>query len=314
MKKKITASIILLITAIIWGFAFIAQILGGDHVDAFTFNGIRFTLGGLLLIPLYLIAERKAKETREVKRARSKKTLVAALICGICLFVATSLQQYGTMLTRDPAISGFITGLYTVFTPVLYWIIFRKRSGLNIWLGCFVAVIGLLLLCLREGQGVNLGWGEVLLVISSIFWALHILIVSRFVDGVYLIRFSSWQFILAGVLSLIIGLAMGQSTWADILDAKWALLFCGVFSVGIAFTLQSVGQKYAEPTHAAIILSTESVFAAVSGVLWNLITPEHLHVAQELKPIGYVGCALMFSGIILSQLPADVFRRKSRKS
>lgn len=315
MKRRLTASAILLTTAIIWGFAFIAQILGGDHVDAFTFNSLRFLLGGALLIPLYLIAERERESTTEDRRARHKRTAIAALICGLCLFVAISFQQFGTTLTRDPAKAGFITGLYTVLTPILYLILFRKKSGWNVWLGGLLAAGGLCLLCLREGSGFSFGWGEGVLLIGSVFWALHILIVGRFADGISLLRFSAWQFLIAGGLSLIAALIFGDSTWSHIWQAKWSILFCGVFSVGVAFTLQTVGQRHAEPTHAAIIFSTEAVFAALGGLLWNLITPPHLHVAQEILPIGYLGCALMLAGIILSQLQIRLPRReKSQKT
>ena len=309
MKTKLTATAMLFTTAIIWGFAFVAQVLGSDFVQPFTFNGIRFMLGAASLIPVYCIFEKERDITAIDKRARHKRTALGAVCGGLCLFIASALQQFGATLTRDPGKAGFITGLYTVLTPVFYFLIFRKKTGWNTWLGCILATVGLYFLCLREGEGTMFGVGELVLLLGSFFWAGHILIVDRFIDHVSPLRFSSWQFFISGGLGLIAAVIFEDISLQGVLDAKWAILFCGLLSVGVAYTLQVLAQKRAEPTFAAIVFSTESVFAAIGGLLWNLVTPEGLHVDQDILPIGYVGCLIIFGGIVLSQLN---FSRKSR--
>ncbi len=306
MKTKILSAAMLFITSMIWGFAFVAQVLGSDHVDPFTFNGIRFMLGAISLIPVYSLFEKEQELTPVQRKARHKATALPALCAGSCLFIAAALQQFGATITRDPGKGGFITGLYTVLTPVFYFLIFRKKSGWNIWLGCILATIGLYLLCIREGEGLSFGVGELVLLLGAFFWAGHILMVDYFIDRISPLRFSSWQFFVSGTLGLIAGVIFEDITWAGVWSAKWAILFCGILSVGVAYTLQVFAQKRMPPTFAAIVFSTESVFAAIGGVLWNLVTPLHLHVSQELRPIGYVGCLIIFAGIVLSQIQIPI--------
>ena len=302
MKQRLKISLMLFPTAIIWGFAFVAQVLGSDHVGAFTFNGIRFLLGALSLLPVCLLMERDRDLSPEWRRHRRRHTALISLPAGALLYVASALQQIGATMTRDPGKAGFITGLYTVFTPIFYFLIFRKKAGLNTWLGCILATVGLYLICLREGGQSAFGWGEVFLLGGSIFWAFHILLVDRFIDSVCPMHFSMEQFAVCGVLGTVTALLFEEIRWSGIWEARWALLYCGILSVGLAYTLQVFGQRDADPNHAAIIFSTESVFAAVGGVLWNLVTPEHLHVTQEILPIGVVGAVIIFAGIVVSQM------------
>ena len=302
MKTKWKSNLLLLMTAMIWGFAFVAQRLGAEHVGALTFNGIRFMIGAASLIPVYCIFEKERELSSADRKSRHRHTAIGAVIGGLCLFIASALQQYGATLTRDPGKAGFITGLYTVLTPVFYFLIFRKKSSWNIWLGCILATIGLYLLCFREGEGNMFGMGELVLLLGAFFWAGHILIVDRFIDRVSPLRFSSWQFFISGALGLLAGVMFEDVTLQAVWSAKWAILFCGVLSVGGAYTLQVLAQKRSDPTYAAIIFSTESVFAAIGGLLWNLVTPVSLHVDQEILPIGYLGCLIIFAGIVLSQI------------
>ncbi len=302
MKSQIKTTFMLLPTAIIWGFAFVAQVLGSDHLGAFTFNGIRYLLGAVSLLPLFLFLEKERDLSVEWRRRRHRYTALVSLLAGAAMFVASALQQIGTTMTRDPGKAGFITGLYTAFTPVLYFLIFRKRTRWNTWIGCLLATVGLYLICLREGGGNSFGPGEVFLLLGSVFWAVHILIIDRFIDRVSPLRFSLGQFFVCGVLGSLAAVIFEDITWQGVWSAKWAILFCGVLSVGVAYTLQVFGQRDADPTHAAIIFSTESVFAALGGVLWNLIAPPHLHVSQDIRPIGYVGAVIIIAGIVLSQL------------
>ncbi len=302
MKQRIKTSLLLFPTAIIWGFAFVAQVLGSDHLGAFTFNGIRYLLGAVSLLPFLLFCEKERDLSREWRKHRHRKTLMVSLLAGAAMFVAAAFQQYGTTLTRDPGKAGFITGLYTAFTPVLYFFIFRRRVRVNTWIGCALATVGLYLFCYREGNDRMFGRGEVFLLCGSIFWALHILIIDRYIDRVSPLRFAVGQFTVCGFLGCLSALITEDIRATDIWQARWAILFCGILSVGVAYTLQIFGQRDADPTHAAIIFSTESVFAAVGGILWNLVTPEHLHVAQEILPIGYAGAVIIFAGIVISQL------------
>ncbi len=302
MRSRLKTTFMLLPTAMIWGFAFIAQVLGSDHVAAFTFNGIRYLLGALSLCPLLLFAEKERDLSVEWRRRRHKYTFLISLPAGAAMFAASALQQIGTTMTRDPAKAGFITGLYTAFTPILYFLIFRKRTRWNTWVGCLLATVGLYLICLRDSAVPSFGIGEAFLLAGSIVWALHILIIDRFVDSVSPLRFSVFQFAVCGTLSTLMAFFTEEITWSGIWEAKWALLYCGVLSVGVAYTMQIFGQRDADPTHAAIIFSTESVFAAIGGALWNLFAPAHLQMDQEILPIGIVGAAIIIAGIVLSQM------------
>ncbi len=297
--------VILLITAIIWGLSFVAQVLGSDSLPPFGFNGLRFLLGGISMLPLcFFVKKPKAvtPEDRDVHRRKNRVTLVAALMAGCVLFFASVLQQYGIGLTRDPGKAGFITGLYTVLTPVAYWLIFKKKSSWNIWLGCVLAAVGLYLICLKENFQPHVGLGELFIFGGAFMWTAHILVVDRFGGEVYAFRFSALQYLLCGGFSLLISLLTETMTLEGILNGMGAIFVCGVLSVGVAFTLQTVGQRMVKPAPAAIILSTEAVFAAVGGVLWNLAVPEHLWVDQTITWVGVIGCGSMLLGIILSQM------------
>ncbi len=312
MKQRLKITFILLPTAVIWGFAFVAQVLGSDHVGAFTFNGIRYLLGAAVLFPFLFFFEKEKELSRAWRAYRHRSTATVSLLAGGVMFVAAVFQQLGTTMTRDPAKAGFITGLYTAFTPVLYFLIFRHRIRWNIWVGCAMATLGLYLICRRDGAGGTFGLGEIFLLLGSLFWALHILIIDRFIDRVSPLRFAVGQFFVCGVLGMTAGLIFEEVCWADLWAARWALLYCGILSVGVAYTLQIFGQRDAEPTHAAIIFSTESVFAAVGGILWNLITPAHLHVDQQILPLGVAGAVIIFGGIVLSQLQFRTHQKSGR--
>lgn len=305
MKRNLTASLMLLLTAMVWGFSVVAQVLGADHLPAMTFNGTRFLLGAVCLIPVYLVAEREQDLDKAARRTRHIKTARAALVGGCLLAVASALQQTGAGIVRDPGKTGFITGLYTVLTPVFYFLVFRRKSSWNTWVGVGLAVLGLYLLCAKGGDGPLFGEGEIFLLVGVLFWAAHILAVDRLVGDVSVLRFSSWQFLVTGVLNLAAGLVVerGEVTAEGFRGAFGAILFCGILSVGVGFTFQILGQKHASnPTFAAIILSSESVFSIIGALLWNRFTPESLHVSQDIQPLGYVGCACILAAIVLSQL------------
>ena len=281
---------IMLLTAMIWGFAFVAQVDSVDHIGSFTMNALRFPLGALSLLPVALFFERG-----RVSRTEQKKTVVASVLAGSILFSASTLQQIGIAYTKSAGVAGFITGLYTVLVPIGCLLIFRQRTGVQVWIGSVCAVIGLFLLCYRIGGGFSFGVGELLLLIGSFFWAAHVIVIDRFCKEIRPLHFSVGQFSVCALLSIITMLCFETPSLEGIMAAKWSILYCGVLSVGVAYTLQVVGQKRADPTFAAIILSTESVFSAIGGALFGV---------DDISWLGYVGCVLIFVGIVVSQLPS----------
>lgn len=274
----------------IWGFAFVAQRVGADYLRPFTFNGIRFAMGALSLIPVILLFERGKTD---------KKTLLTTvkygILAGTVLCTASNLQQYGVEMTGSAGKAGFITGLYTVLVPVIYFLFFRRRTGLPVWIGAVVTVGGLYLLC-GVDSSTAFGWGDVVLIIGAVLWAFHIIILDHVGDKVRPLRFSAMQFSVCAVLTLICALIFDRGDFAVeyVRQALIPLLYGGVGSVGIAYTCQLLGQRDADPTFAAIILSTEAVFSAIGAAI---ILREYMDVP------GYIGCALIFAGIVLSQIP-----------
>lgn len=286
MKTKPKSIILLFLTAIIWGFAFVAQKVGAQYVGAFTFNGIRFVLGTLSLFPVIMLFE-KEKAGKE----KFKKTAFAGLIGGLVLFAASTLQQYGVEITNSAGKSGFITGLYTVFVPIAAFLFMKKKTSVLTWVGAVFAVVGLYLLCMTGEEGV--GIGDLVLLIGTMFWTVHILVIDRFVEEISPLRFAQIQFAVCGLLSVVCALILEDISFAGIKDALVPILYGGFMSVGVAYTCQILGQKEADPTFSAIVLSTESVFAAVGGVLLQ---------NETMTASAYAGCVLIFAGIVLSQL------------
>lgn len=282
--KKVKSTAILLLTAMIWGLAFVAQRVGSEHVGSFTFNGIRFALGALSLIPVILLFER-GKTPSDVRR----KTLLYGVIAGIILFCASNLQQFGIELTQSAGKSAFITGLYTVVVPIIY-IFFGKKTGINIWIGAGLAVVGLYLLCGASGP---LGWGDLCLFIGTVFWSAHIIVLDRASAEIRAIRFSCVQFAVSAVLSTVCALMFEEISFSAIRDAGLPILYGGLMSTGVAYTCQVIGQRDADPTAAAIVLSTESVWAAIGGLVL---------LQEKMSVPAYIGCALMMCGIVISQI------------
>ncbi len=293
MTKHIRSTILMFTTAIIWGFAFVAQVLGANHLGSFSFGALRFLLGAICLIPVVLIFERKA--------AGFKKTVMRAALGGTVLAIAANLQQIGIEYTSAGKAS-FMTGLYTIMVPIVAFIFLKRKTNINIWIGAILGLTGLYLIC-AEGNMAQFGKGEIILLISDVFWAFHILIVSRFSEDEPPLRYSMCQFFVCGFETLIIALIFETMTFAAIAEAALPILYCGVLSVGVAYTLQVVSQKDADPTYASIIFSTESVFGAVGGAIF-------LHEVMSVK--GYIGCAVVFAGIVISQLDFKQMIHKRR--
>lgn len=297
-KSKLKSNIFLLMTAMIWGFAFVAQRVGADHVGAMTFNGVRFALGALSLVPVVLIFARNTPMDASSRR----QTVRASLAGGTALFVASLLQQWGVELTQSAGKAGFITSLYTVLVPVIGVLFLRRKTGLFIWLGAFLAVGGLYLLSMTGEE--KAGIGDLVLILGAIVWAMHILIVDHFNQKqIQPIIFAMGQFAVCAVYNLVGAALFEDMAVSGIVAAGIPILYGGLMSVGVAYTLQILGQRGADPTAASVILSTESMFSAIGGII---ILGESMSVG------GYVGCVLIFSGVVLAQLTPDVLRRKKK--
>lgn len=296
--KKAVSTVCLFLTALIWGVAFVFQAQGAEKLDSFTFNGTRFLIGTLSLIPVVLVFEGRYIKNKSVN---FKKMLPACLISGSILFMASSLQQIGIKITASAGLAGFITAIYTVLTPLLYFLVFGRKTRIEIWLGAFLAVFGLALLCFKKGEGVSFGKGELVLLIGAFFWAFHMISVDRYAKDHPSITFSFCQFAVCSVLSIAAMMIFEREAFSidAIFAVKWDLLYCGVMSVGIAYTLQVVGQKNADPTFAAIVFSLESVFSMIAGVIAK---------TDVLTVFGGVGCVIIFAGIVISQL--NIFKNK----
>ncbi|NLK64157.1 MAG: DMT family transporter [Tissierellia bacterium] len=287
-SKEIRAVFILLLTAAIWGLAFVAQRAGMDHVGAFTYNGIRFALGSASLLPIIYFSGKSSKNTEVKTDADLKTTIKSGITAGCILFIAASFQQVGLIYTTA-AKAGFITSLYIVLVPIL-GIFLKQKTFPTTWIGAVTAALGLYFLSINEDFTIQLG--DLLQIIGAFFWAAHIQVIDRFVKNVDAIKLSSAQFATCSVLSLIVAFAVEDININGIYEALVPILFGGIMSVGVAYTLQAVGQRHAKPSHAAIALSMEAVFAAIGGMLI---------LNETMTAKAYLGCALMLAGMLITQ-------------
>lgn len=309
-RKQIRNSFLLVLTALIWGVAFVAQREGGDAAGPFTFNGIRSLIGGVVLIPVIPVIDRISHDSRKPENGKDLKNLITGgVCCGILLFLASSAQQVGIYFGTPAGKAGFLTACYILLVPVL-GLFLRKKCGWNIWTGIVMAVAGLYLLCVTGPLGFRKS--DLMVLACSVLFAMHILVIDHFspiVDGV---RMSCIQFLVCGILSLFpmfFG-EMGHSVagikeWVKPLTDfnTWiSILYAGVLSCGVAYTLQIVGQDGLNPTVASMIMSLESVFSVLAG--W-IILGERMGARQ------LAGCGLIFAAIILAQIPVHKFSKKS---
>jgi drug/metabolite transporter (DMT)-like permease len=283
--RTLKSDLLLLLAAVIWGFAFVAQRVGMNYVGPFTFNGVRFALGGSSLFPILLSTQRR----RSVQPDTSMRTLVVGGgLAGVVLFIAVSLQQIGIVYTTAGK-AGFITGLYVVLVPILG--LFRKQyTAAGTWIGAILAAVGLYLLSITGNF--TIAFGDLLELIGAFFWAGHVHIIGWFSRKINPIVLACFQFITCSVLSLIMASFVEVVTLQKIFEAGIPILYGGLLSVGVAYTLQVVAQRDAHPAHAAILLSLETVFAVVGG--WMLLD-------EILSLRGLFGCALMLAGMLVSQ-------------
>ena len=283
-------SLLLLLTAFIWGAAFVAQSVGGEAVGCFTFNGVRSLIGALVLLPVIWLMDAKKKE--ELEQKEDQKTLImGGICCGVMLCIASNFQQFGISFTTVGK-AGFITAMYILIVPIL-GLFMKKKPGLQVWLGVVLAVMGLYLLCMTS-ESFSLSKGDFLVLICAGFFSLHILIIDYFSPKVDGVRMSCIQFLVCGILSMVMAFIFETPEFSEILSGWLPILYAGGLSCGVAYTLQIVGQKNMDPTVASLILSLESVFSVLAG--WLILN-------QTLSLRELSGCVLMFLAIILAQLP-----------
>ena len=282
-------NILLVLTALIWGCAFVAQSVGMDYVGPFTFNMARFLIGAVVLLPVIWFMDRQRKTGAE-KGAGQKTLIIGGICCGIALAVASTLQQWGILFTTVGK-AGFITAMYIVIVPLLGIFIGKKVRPLII--GCVaIAVVGFYFLCMTES--LRLGLGDFLVLLCAIAFSIHILVIDHFSPKVDGVKMSAIQFLTAAIISAVPTLLWEQPVFTEILQAWQPVLYAGVMSCGVAYTLQIIAQKNADPTVASLLLSLESVFSVLAG--WVLL-------GQGLSLKEMFGCVLIFCAIILAQLP-----------
>ena len=289
-------SLLLLLTSFIWGVAFVAQSVGGEAVGCFTFNGVRSLIGAFVLIPvIYFLDNQKKKELGEEKyleqKGDSKILLLGGVCCGVMLCIASNFQQFGISFTTVGK-AGFITAMYILIVPIL-GLFMKKKVGVKVWLGVVLATMGLYMLCMTS-ESFSLSKGDFLVLICAGFFSLHILIIDYFSPKVDGVRMSCIQFFVCGIISVIIAFIFESPSLSAILSGWLPILYAGVLSCGVAYTLQIVGQKNMDPTVASLILSLESVFSVLAG--WLILN-------QTMTLREFSGCGLMFLAIILAQLP-----------
>ena len=282
-----TANLLLLLTAAIWGFGFVAQVLGMNYLGPFAFIGARFLLGALSLLPVIWYLQRR----QSPDRPSVGYLLFASCVLGTILFVASSFQQVGLLYTTASN-AGFITGMYMVFVPI-FGLMLGMATGLITWVGCLVAACGLYLLGVDDQY--QMGYGDLLQLAGASIWALHILAIDHFTKHAPGLLLACGQFVMCAVLGVLVSITLGSETTTveQLMSAGPTLVYAGIITVGVAYTLQVIAQAKANPVHAGIILSLEAVFGAIGGYL---ILDEWLNARQ------LVGCGLMLLGMILSQL------------
>ncbi|MGI6204971.1 MAG: DMT family transporter [Anaerovoracaceae bacterium] len=291
MNRNLKGSLIFLLTAIIWGAAFVTQKSGSEYVDPFTVDTIRSFLGAATLLPFIMRGRKKEKEAGTA--ADRKTVLTGGIVCGLGIFAGMTLQQIGIMYTTAGK-AGFLTTIYVVLVPILGLFIGKKIRPL-MWLCVVLSIMGLYLLCADPGT-FTIGKGDLIVICSALGFSFQMLAADYYTKRMDSIFLSFMQFLVCGILSLPLMLIFEHPTMSAITACAPQLLYLGIMSSGIAYTLQIVGQQYAEPTVASLILSLESLFAALSGALF---------LGETMTGREITGCALMLAAAMMSQLPAS---------
>ncbi len=283
--------LMLLLTATIWGVAFVAQSVGMDYVGPFTFNGVRSLIGGAVLIPVLLWSNRRGKNAAGKPLWRDKTLWTGGALCGVVLFLASSAQQIG-LVSTSAGKAGFITAFYIVLVPV-FGLYLGRRCAPVIWLSVAMALVGLYLLCINESFAI--APGDLWVLLCAALFAVHILVIDHYAPKTNGVAMSCIQFFVCGALSMGMMLFTEQPTAAGLAGAAVPILYAGVLSCGVAYTLQILGQKDMNPTVASLILSLESCISVLAG--WLIL-------GQALRARELIGCVILFAAILLAQLPA----------
>lgn len=294
-KQQLRNSLLLLLTAAIWGVAFVAQSVGMDYVGPFTFNCVRSIIGGIVLIPcIFLIGKINGQEKLSLlpeSKEERKTLLLGGVLCGVFLWAASNMQQLGIMYTTVGK-AGFITACYIVIVPIL-GIFLGKKTGVGIWISVILAVIGLYLLCMTDS--LTFHKGDLYVMICAVLFSGHIMVIDHFAPKVDGVKMSCIQFFVCGILTGVLMFLFEEPSFGALFEAKVPILYAGVLSCGVAYTLQIVGQKNMNPTIASLILSLESCISVLAG--WVIL--QQAFSAREL-----LGCVVMFAAIIIAQLPS----------
>ncbi len=287
--RPLVSELLLLLASAIWGFAFVAQRVAMDHIGPFTFNAVRFALGSLPMLPLIALARRRRIGGYAPDRPPLRGLLLSGLAAGALLYGGASLQQLGIVHTTAGK-AGFITGLYVIIVPIL-GLLWKMHPGPSVWAGAVLGIVGLFLLSVTEHF--TIGLGDSLVLAGAFFWAGHVILVGSLIRRIDVGTLAFLQFTTCAVLSFLTALVVEDIRIDGIIAAAVPILYGGFISVGIAYTLQLIGQRRTPPSHAAIILGLEAVFAAVGG--WAVLN-------ETLSSRALVGCTLMLAGVIVSQL------------
>lgn len=295
-KMRIIGPILLISAAMIWGLSFVAQKQGMEYVEGFTFNGIRSLIGGIVLLPVIFFRSRKnpVKLSPVEKKQTRKDNIKGILIVGTMLCIGSNLQQFAFDYI-EPGKVGFITALYMLLVPLISFIAYKKKQPVTTWIGVILGVGGLYMICMGGASSFSLGKGEILAMLCSIAFALHIIVIDKYAPKIDTIVLSCGQYLVTGIVSCILMFIFEKPDAGNIMQAAVTILYAGIMSCSCAFTFQIIGQKYTEPTLVSMLLCTESVFS----VIFSFII-----LGERMTVIEYVGCAVMFIAIIIAQLPA----------
>lgn len=295
-KMRILGPIMLVSAAMIWGLSFVAQKQGMEYVEGFTFNGIRSLLGAIVLIPFILIRAVKnpVKLSPAEKKQSRKDNFKEIMIVGLMLCIGSNLQQFAFNYI-EPGRVGFITALYMLIVPLISFIVYKKKQPVTTWIGVILGVVGLYMICMGGSASFSLGKGDILALLCSFAFALHIIVIDKFAAKIDCVVLSCGQFFVTGVISCILMFVFENPNIQSIMQAAVPILYAGIMSCGCAFTFQVIGQKYTEPTISSMLLCLESVFS----VIFSFII-----LGERMASVEYIGCAVMFVAIIIAQLPA----------
>lgn len=300
-NKKLLGNILLTLTAIIWGCAFVAQRVGMESIEPFTFTAARMALAAAAVGPVALLkGRREARCSPEAQRSSRSSTVIGGLCCGSFLAAASLFQQAGVVYTTAGK-AGFITALYMLLVPILHFLLFRKKNRWHVWLAVLIGLIGMYLLCLTES--LRLTRGDALVCVCALLFSGHILCCDHFARTCDPVRVSAIQFLTAAVISAVLAFLTEEPSLGKLSSAAIPILYCGLLSGGLGYTLQIVAQRFTDPTIASLLMSLESVFAVLAGALL-------LHERMSARELA--GCVVLFAAIVLVQIPLPDREKKER--